>query len=81
MSRRNKKRKRFVTKHHLVCKSRNGKDKEYNIFYLDWHRHHEPWHKLFSNLTIFEVIELLKRIVEMKKTPEEIHSIRVIIDN
>lgn len=60
-------RKRFMTKHHLFPVSRFSRKRNKQTITLDWERHHEHWHALFGNLSIFEAIEVLKRIAEHKE--------------
>jgi len=54
------------TKHHLIPKQRT----KHIVLILDWERHHTHWHALFGNRTIYEAIEVLERIRQMKKMPE-----------
>ena len=60
---------KFITKHHLIPRSVGGSNDDWNLLRLNWDEHHEYWHKLFGNRTIFEVIVLLKRLIKMKKMP------------
>jgi len=60
-----KKRAGKKNKHHLTPKSRGGKKSKYNEAELDIYRHN-AWHLLFHNLTLDEVIELLKRFRDAK---------------
>jgi 5-methylcytosine-specific restriction endonuclease McrA len=69
MKRKKRKLRKRMTRHHLIPKSRGGSKANYNLLILDWDRHHKQWHALFGNRTIFEVIEVLKRIVEVKHFP------------
>lgn len=57
----------FNTDHHLRPSSRGGDSREPNIIQLDAYRH-SAWHLLFSNLTIDEVIMLLKRLKQIKES-------------
>jgi len=62
---------KFLTKHHLIPKSRGGKDGA--ILVLDWDRHHQHWHSLFGNMTIHEIVEALQRIIRMKGVTNASH--------
>lgn len=52
-------------RHHLRPKSRGGKRTKENILNIKIDRHHY-WHKVFGNMTLDEVIELLQRIKRAK---------------
>lgn len=65
--RRHKRLWRVKTRHHLIPKSRGGTNRPENLLTLNWEEHHQYWHKLFGNRTIEEVIEVLQRIVQIKK--------------
>ena len=53
-------------KHHLTPKSRGGQAIESNLLRMDISRHN-AWHLLFGNLTLPEIIALLKRLYETKE--------------
>jgi hypothetical protein len=53
-------------KHHLTPKQRGGQRIESNLLRMDISRHN-AWHLLFSNLTLLEIIDLLKRLYEIKE--------------
>lgn len=53
-------------RHHLRPKSRGGLSIESNLLLMDISRHN-AWHKLFGNLTLGEVIELLQRVKRAKE--------------
>ena len=57
--------KRYLTRHHLTPKTRNGKDTPENILYI-YRNKHDVWHTLFGNLTLQEVIKLLLRVERAK---------------
>jgi hypothetical protein len=52
--------------HHLRPKSRGGSSTESNLLKMDISRHN-ALHLLFGNLTLLEIIELLKRVYEIKE--------------
>ena len=52
--------------HHLTPRSRGGHSNPENLITLDVSRH-ICWHFLFGNLTIDEVIEMLKRLKRCQK--------------
>lgn len=52
-------------RHHLQPKSRNGDTSINNLLLIDIVRH-QYWHKIFKNLDLNEVIELLIRVREAK---------------
>jgi hypothetical protein len=54
-------------RHHLVPKSRGGSASKRNLLYISVTTHCE-WHKVFKNLTLDEVIELLMRVRRAKAT-------------
>ncbi len=47
-----------INRHHIVCKSRKGKDTVENIAYVDMFKHRK-YHDLFSNKTPDEIINYL----------------------
>jgi len=53
-------------RHHLLTKSRGGKDEVDNLLLIDMERH-TLLHKLFGNKTIQEIIDLLERVDRAKK--------------
>lgn len=57
---------RTKNKHHLTPKSRGGKNTQENLLLVDIEKH-IYWHKIFKNLTLEEVIELLIRLQRLKK--------------
>jgi hypothetical protein len=63
------KNRRVIDRHHLIPKSRGGGHQDWNLLRIEYEKHHECWHKLFGNRTIFEVIVLLKRLIRMKNIP------------
>ena len=52
-------------KHHLKPRSVGGTSEKYNLLLIEEERH-KMWHKLFGNLTLNEVIELLMRMRKAK---------------
>jgi len=54
-------------RHHLKPKSRGGQKVESNLLLIDMERHN-AWHKLWGNRTLDEVIELLLRVRQAKKS-------------
>lgn len=70
---RNRRRKDFVTKHHLTPQERYkfgektwwSKDGDENILRLRRSRH-DIWHRLFKNLTLEEAAAVLMRLSKMK---------------
>ena len=66
MSRKSKKRRRYITRHHLTNKVNGGTNHDSNILLLEWERHHQVWHKLFGNLSLEQIIVCLQRIARMK---------------
>ncbi len=52
-------RKKKLTNHHLTPKSRKTKDRE--VIKLFWEKH-RAWHELFGDLSLQEIIAVLKRI-------------------
>lgn len=56
--------------HHLVPRSRNGRNHISNLLLIDIERH-EHWHKMFGNMTIDEVLSLLTRMARMKSRHQE----------
>jgi hypothetical protein len=59
------KRLKKINRHHLTPKSRGGKNDDWNIamFYIERHQY---WHKVFGNLDLNQVIELLIRFKRFK---------------
>ena len=55
-----------INRHHLTPKSRGGQAVESNLLKMDISRHN-AWHLLFGNLTLKEIIILLKRLYKAKK--------------
>ncbi len=53
-------------RHHLLPKSRGGGMESSNLLTIDIDRH-IFWHKIFGNLSLEEVIELLIRLKRMKR--------------
>lgn len=60
------KKKRRLTKHHIVPRSRGGSNDPENIMWLS-EKKHEAWHILFANKTIPEIIGLLKKIQKRRR--------------
>lgn len=60
-----KKQGKRLTRHHCRNKCHGGSDDSWNILMLS-SEHHAIWHKLFHNLDIPGVIELLKRVQRLK---------------
>ena len=56
-------------RHHLKPKSRGGQALDSNLLLIKLQRHVE-WHKIFGNLTLDEIIELLIRVQRAKKHQE-----------
>ena len=54
-----------ITKHHLTPKSRGGLANSENLLRLDIQKH-ICWHKLFGNMTLEEIIELLIKVQHLK---------------
>lgn len=48
--------------HHILPKSRNGKDIPTNLLRMWFYEKHEPYHKLFGDRTLDEAIEFLQRV-------------------
>jgi len=61
-----KRRKRKLTRHHVVNRFRGGTSSPENIIMLKNERH-EIWHTLFRNLDFLEVANLLIRADRMLK--------------
>lgn len=61
-----KKKRRWRNLHHLTPRSRGGSNSRRNLLLIDEERHVE-WHRVFGNLTLEEVIELLVRLQRAKK--------------
>ena len=59
------KRKGKTNHHHLTPRSRGGKNVCSNLLQMDYNRH-SAWHLLFQNLTLEEIIALLKRLKTIK---------------
>jgi hypothetical protein len=57
----------FKDEHHLTPRSRGGKSIGSNLIDFDAYRH-SAWHLLFKNLTLDEVIDLLVRLRDYKKS-------------
>lgn len=53
-------------RHHLIPKSRGGNTRPGNLLLIDIEKH-QCWHKLFRNLNLNEVIELLLRTRRFKQ--------------
>jgi len=60
-----KKKKKRLTKHHLVNRCMGGGNELSNLLALDEKRH-QAWHLLFHNLNLDEVISLLQRLKKAK---------------
>lgn len=58
-----KRKKKFGTRHHLIPRSRGGKNEIGNLLLL-WDNKHEMRYILFGNHTLNEIINLL---IEVKK--------------
>jgi hypothetical protein len=56
-------------RHHIKNKCRGGTWAPQNILIMDIQRHN-AWHFLFRNMSFEEVIELLKRTLELQKFKE-----------
>lgn len=52
-------------RHHLRPRSRGGESLESNLLWIDIEKH-QSWHVIFKNLTLDEVISLLKRVKRAK---------------
>jgi len=66
--------KRKMNKHHLRPKSRGGSKVQSNLILIDMERHN-AWHILWGNRTLDEIIELLIRLREIKKSQSyEVHN-------
>lgn len=66
-----------ITRHHLIPKERH-KLKTASVnqanLHIDtvlklWRDKHDYWHKLFGNMTLDEIIEVLQRIKRIKTKP------------
>jgi len=55
-----------TNRHHIKNKCRSGTWSPINIINMDIERHN-AWHFLFRNMSFEEVIELLKRTLELQK--------------
>lgn len=53
-------------RHHLIPKSRGGKNDDQNMLLIDI-RKHELWHQLWGTRTISEILSLLTRMEQMKR--------------
>jgi len=53
-------------RHHLTPKSLGGKSDKSNILWIKVIKH-RAWHTIFGLLTIEEVVELLERLIRIKK--------------
>jgi hypothetical protein len=75
---------RKITRHHLVPRSRGGRDKKDNIVKIP-DRYHESWHRFFGNLTPKEAIHFIKKIFmgrgrrKSKWTMEELYDLQLEI--
>jgi hypothetical protein len=58
------------TRHHLRNKSRGGQSIQSNILILDEDRH-RAWHILFKNLDLDQVIALLERTRQAKRSQKK----------
>ena len=52
--------KKHLTRHHIIPRSRGGKSDKYNICIVDAHKH-ELYHALFQNMTPREIIKYLMK--------------------
>ena len=59
-------RRKYQNKHHLKPKSRGGQSLESNLLWIDIERH-RAWHAVFGNMTLDEIIALLKRVRRAKE--------------
>ncbi len=57
-------------RHHLVPRSKGGRNHVSNLLLMHIDRH-EAWHRLFKLMTVEEVIKLLQRCLSMKKIQRE----------
>lgn len=53
-------------RHHLIPKSRGGRNLLHNLLLIHVERHN-AWHKMFGTLTLDEAITLLKRLRRAKR--------------
>ena len=53
-------------KHHLTPRSRGGSDQDWNLLLIKIERHNEL-HRIFGNMTLEEIIQLLTRLARMKQ--------------
>ena len=60
------KKKKNITRHHILPRSRKGKHEKENILHIEWEKH-QSYHILFGNRTLEEAIELLIRVHRAKK--------------
>ena len=69
---RNKKvdKRKSMNKHHLKNKSQGGGNQDWNLILIDIERH-QYWHRVFKNMSLEEVIELLCRLKRMKDFQKE----------
>lgn len=58
------------TKHHIRNKCRGGQSIQSNLLILDEDRH-RAWHTLFRNLDLDEVIALLERTRQAKRSQKK----------
>jgi hypothetical protein len=64
------KRRRRRNKHHLRPRSRNGSNSQNNLLLIDEDKH-AMLHKIFGNRTLGEIIEVLHRLLHLKRYGEE----------
>jgi len=57
---------KYLNRHHLTPRSRGGSSLESNLLWIDIERH-RAWHAVFGNMTLDEVISLLKRVRRAKE--------------
>lgn len=58
--------------HHLIPRSRGGQNLDSNLLLIKIVRHNN-WHVLWRNLTLYEIIQLLRKIQKasrFKKSPQ-----------
>ena len=58
-------------RHHLIPRSRGGRDSYQNLLLIDMDRH-EAWHRLWGNRTIEEVLCLLERVARAKANQQKV---------
>ena len=61
----NRRRRRGLTRHHMLNKVHGGGNEAQNILWLSWPKH-EAWHKLWGNKSPEQVIAILSRMCRMK---------------